>query len=354
MTRIRRSYVRPVEVGIPYVLVALALLYGAATVPRFLSSRELGSMSQTAAYIGIIAIGQTLVILIGGIDLSIPYAINLAAILLTGWQAANLAGAPDLAIVLLIGIAIGAVNGIGVAIFDVPPLVMTLGMNSVLEGVALLYSNGSPIGNSPGFVSTLATGEVAGIPYVVMVWAGLIAIVSCVLVFTRFGRYIYSIGASRRASSLSGLPVRRTIVAAYALSGLSAAFGGVLLAGYSGQAYLGMGDNYLLPSIAVVVIGGTSILGGKGSYVQTVAGALLITVIDSSLITLGQSGQDILYGSVILFMAYFFQLATSREGRVPRSVTGGLRAFSGWLQPVHSPKGRVTSPTSEPRLERAR
>jgi ribose transport system permease protein len=187
-----------------------------------------------------------------------------------------------------------------------------------------------------------------------MVWAGLIAVVSCVLVFTRFGRYIYSVGASRRASSLSGLPVRRTIVAAYALSGLSAAFGGVLLAGYSGQAYLGMGDNYLLPSIAVVVIGGTSILGGKGSYVQTVAGALLITVIDSSLITLGQSGQDILYGSVILFMAYFFQLATSREGRVPRSVTGGLRAFSGWLQPVHSPRGRVTTPTSEPRLERAR
>ena len=101
--------------------------------------------------------------------------------------------------------------------------------------------------------------------------------------------------------------MRRTIVAAYAVSGLSAAFGGVLLAGYSGQAYLGMGDNYLLPSIAVVVIGGTSILGGKGSYVQTVAGALLITIIESSLITLGQAGQDILYGSVILFMAYFIQ-----------------------------------------------
>ena len=117
-----------------------------------------------------------------------------------------------------------------------------------------------------------------------------------------------------------------------------------MLAGFSGQAYLGMGDNYLLPSIAVVVIGGTSIFGGKGSYVQTVAGALLITIIESSLITMGQSGQDVLYGSVILLMAYFNQLATSREGRVSRSLTGGFKTFSAWLQPVRSPADKVMVP----------
>ena len=107
--------------------------------------------------------------------------------------------------------------------------------------------------------------------------------------------------------------MRRTIILAYTLSGLSAAVGGLLLVGYSGQAYLGMGDNYLLPVIAVVVIGGTSIFGGKGSYVQTVAGALLITVITSALVSSGveQSGQNILYGGIILAMAFFNQVALS-------------------------------------------
>jgi ribose transport system permease protein len=154
-------------------------------------------------------------------------------------------------------------------------------------------------------------------------------------VYTTFGRSIYAVGSNRRASELSGLPARRTIILAYAISGLSAAVGGLVRVGYSGQAYLGMGDNYLLPVIAVVVIGGTSIFGGKGSYVQTVAGALLITVITSALISSGvaQSGQNILYGAIILVMAFFNQVALSRQGS---HLGSGLSAFRGWLQPVGS------------------
>jgi ribose transport system permease protein len=113
----------------------------------------------------------------------------------------------------------------------------------------------------------------------------------------------------------------------------------VLLAGYTGQAYLGMGDSYLLVSIAVVVIGGTSIFGGKGSYVQTVAGVLMITVITSALVTVGvtEAERDVLYGGIILLMAYFNQVAVSREGWESKSLLRGLTAFRGWLEPVRRP-----------------
>jgi ribose transport system permease protein len=339
MSRARRSYVRPIEVGVPYALLAVALIASWITVPRFLTPGHLTSMSITAAYVGIIAIGQTLVLLLGGIDLSVPYAINMAAIILVQLQASGYSAASDFAIVLLFGIGVGLANGLGVAVLGISPLVMTLGMNSILQGAALIYSKGNPLGALPKFVTTLSTGLTWGWPNVVFLWAALGLVITLVLVFTRFGRNIYSIGSNRRASELSGLPVKRTIVAAYTISGLAAALAGVLLAGYTGQAYLGMGDSYLLVSIAVVVIGGTSIFGGKGSYVQTVAGVLMITVITSALLTVGvsEAERNVLYGGIILLMAFFNQVAVSREAWESKSLLRGLEAFRGWLQPVRRP-----------------
>jgi ribose transport system permease protein len=339
MSRARRSYVRPVEVGVPYALLAVAVIASWITVPRFLTTGHLTSMSITAAYVGIIAIGQTLVLLLGGIDLSVPYTINMAAIILVQLQASGYSASSDFAIVLLFGIGVGLANGVGVAVLDISPLVMTLGMNSILQGAALIYSKGNPLGALPEFVTTLSTGLTGGWPNVVLLWTALGLVVTLILVFTRFGRNIYSIGSNRRASELSGLAVKRTIVAAYTISGLAAALAGVLLAGYTGQAYLGMGDSYLLVSIAVVVIGGTSIFGGKGSYVQTVAGVLMITVITSALVTVGvtEAERDVLYGGIILLMAYFNQVAVSREGWESKSLLRGLTAFRGWLEPVRRP-----------------
>jgi ribose transport system permease protein len=171
-----------------------------------------------------------------------------------------------------------------------------------------------------------------------VLWIILTVVVTLVLAFTTFGRGIYAIGSNRRASELGGMPVRRTIVLAYALSGLAATVGGLLLVGYSGQAYLGMGDAFLLPAIAVVVIGGTSIFGGKGSYVQTVAGALLITVIESILITVNvdESGRDIMYGAIILAMAYVGQVAISGNRLRIGMLGSRLGPLGGWLQPVPS------------------
>jgi ribose transport system permease protein len=347
-----RSYVRPVEVLVPYVLVGLALLGGYLAVPGFLSSNHLSSLGETAAYLGIIALGETLVLLLGGIDLSVPYMINLAAILVAGFQFSGMSPTLDIILVLLIGLGVGLGNGLGVALLGINPLVMTLGMNSILQGVALLYSHGSPLGQAPSSVTTLSTAWWHQIPDADILWLALTVIVTLVLAFTTFGRSLYAVGSNRRASELSGLPVRRTIVLAYMLSGLTATVGGLLLVGYSGQAYLGMGDDYLLPAIAVVVIGGTSIFGGKGSYVQTVAGALLITVIESILVTVNvnQDGQDILYGVIILAMAYFNQIAVSTSGIGSGSLGRRLGPLQGWLVPVHS---RAESEAAPPEPSRA-
>lgn len=345
-----RTYVRPVEVAVPYVLVLAALIAGAIAAPGFLTSNHLSSMGQTAGYLGIIAIGETLVLLLGGIDLSVPYTINLAAILLAGFQADMMSSTKDVLLVLLIGLGIGLVNGLGVALLDINPLVMTLGMNSILQGVSLIYSHGSPIGQAPASVTTISTGWWHNtLPWVDVLWIALTVVVTLVLAFTTFGRGIYAVGSNRRASELGGMPVRRTIVLAYVISALAATLGGILLVGYSGQAYLGMGDEYLLPAIAVVVIGGTSIFGGKGSYVQTVAGVLLITAIESILVTVNvnQSGQDIMYGAIILTMAYFGQVAVSGNGRRLAGLGARLGPLRGWLQPVPS-REEVAAPTPGP------
>ena len=155
---------RPLEVAIPFALVAVALVGGALQVPNFLSTGHLTAMAITASYLGIIAIGQTLVLLLGGIDLSVPYMINLAAVYLAGFQFGGLNSTTSLVLALLAGVGVGLANGLGIALLDISPLVMTLGMNSILQGVVLIYSSGSPKGTATDFVTTLSTGTVHGIP----------------------------------------------------------------------------------------------------------------------------------------------------------------------------------------------
>lgn len=299
---------RAVEIAVPYILVLIALALAVLMIPGFGSGSHLRAISASAAYIGIIAIGQTVTILLGGIDLSVAYMLNLAAVVLTALQAAEW-GNGGVFLVILLGAIIGALNGAGIAFLNISPLVMTLGMNSILQGATLLYTNGAPKGYAPDLATTLSTDSI-GIPVVVLLWLGLAIVVTVLLKTTTFGRGLYSVGSNRVASMLCALPIKPITITAYAISGASAAVGAVLLVGYSGQAYLGMGDNYLLPSIAIVVIGGTSIFGGRGSYIQTIAGALLITLAESALVTvhIGNAGKEIMYGVIILLMMFINQL----------------------------------------------
>ena len=251
-------------------------------------------------------------ILTGGIDLSVAWNLNFSAILFT--QTINgrhetgvIAWATLLA--LLAGTAVGGVNGLGVAILRIPSLVMTLGMNTVMLGVALVYTNGSPQGLAPRYARALATGKIGGqVPWALVFWAGLSLVLIVLLKYGIFGRRIYAIGNNRRTALLSGTPVQQTLVLVYAFSGLTAGLGGILLAGYSNNTFLGMGDAYVLQSIAAVVIGGTSILGGSGGYGGTIAGAIMIVLLQNSLQVAGirPAGQQILYGVIILMMLFIY------------------------------------------------
>jgi ribose transport system permease protein len=293
-------------------LIVLLLIISGIRQPGFLSYGNLRQQLVLAAFLGTVAAGQTVVILTGGIDLSIAWNLNFAAILFTQTiNGSGNAGTIALATVLalLAGTAVGAVNGLGVAYLRIPSLVMTLGVNTVMLGVTLVYTNGSPQGLAPRFARALATGKIGGqLPWALVFWAGLSFLVIGMLRRTTFGRRIYAIGNNPRAAFLSGIDVRWTLVGVYAFAGLTAGLGGILLAGYSNNTYLGMGDAYVLQSIAAVVIGGTSILGGSGTYSGTIVGAIMIVLLQNALQVAGiePAGQQILYGLIILLMLFLY------------------------------------------------
>jgi ribose transport system permease protein len=247
--------------------------------------------------------GQTFVVLGGGVDLSVPWVLNSAGILLTLLCNGHNVSLPwVIPLVLAGGCAVGCFNGVGVALFGVPPIIMTLATNVILQGGILVYTAGAPAANAPPLIQFAAVGRVGALPVILVPWALLSAIAWLALSRSAFGRYLYSLGTNRAAAWFSGVPVLGTIVTTYMICGATSALAGILLTGYSGQAYLGMGDPYLFTSIAAVAIGGASILGGSGSYIGTIAGAFSLTLLTSLLPTLNLSNGALLvaYGVVIL------------------------------------------------------
>jgi ribose transport system permease protein len=286
-----------------YLGMIVLLVLTSVVAPGFLTPSHLRSTAVLAAFIGIVALGQTFVIIGGGIDLSVPWVLNSAAVLMT--LAAGGQDQPLLWVVPLIlaaGALVGAVNGLGVAWFGVPPIIMTLAVNVILQGGILVYTGGAPTATAPPAVQFLAVGRIAGIPVVLFIWVALAAVATVLLSKTAFGRQLYAVGTSPTVAEFSGVPTLRTAVLAYTLSGLTAALAGMLLTGYTAQAYLGMGDPYLFTSIAAVAIGGASILGGSGHYIGTIAGAFVLTILTGLLPALNLSNGALLivYGVVIL------------------------------------------------------
>lgn len=286
-----------------YLGLILLLLLTGVVAPGFLSPTHFRSLAVLAAFIGIVALGQTFVVIGGGIDLSVPWVLNSAAVLMTllahGQDAPLIWVAP---LLLVGGALVGVVNGLGVGLFGVPPIIMTLAVNVILQGGILVYTGGAPPATAPAAIQFLAVGRLAGFPVIVLIWMALAIVATLLLSKTAFGRYLYAVGSSATVAEFSGVPTLRTSVGAYALSGFTAALAGMLLTGYSGQAYLGMGDPYLFTSIAAVAIGGASILGGSGHYIGTIAGALVLTVLTGLLPALNLSNGALLvvYGAVIL------------------------------------------------------
>jgi ribose transport system permease protein len=261
------------------------------------------SLIVLSSFLAILALGQGTVILTGGLDLSVPWTIGLCGIILAGMvKGSDAALLYALPAVLLLACLIGLINGLGIVFLGLSPIVMTLATNGLLQGVALLYSNGTPDGFSSPMLRWFMTGRIWIFTPVVLFMVAFVIFAVALLGRTAFGRRIYGIGNGVRAAQLSGIAVGRHLVLVYVLSSLCAGLVGVLLTGFSGQASLGMGDDYLLPSIAVVVVGGALITGGRGHYLGMLGGVLLLTALQTFLAgtTLPYATRAILFGLVVL------------------------------------------------------
>ena len=306
---LRQSLDLPVLTAFGCIIVLLVV--GSLYSPNFLSPEYLLQQLKVGAFLGIIATGMMLVILLGQIDLSVPWTVTVGAMMASAAAAYGPMGEFfAIPFGVLCGMLLGLVNGVGVAYLRIPSMIITLAVNAVAQGLMVAYSGGSsPRDSASAAMRFIATGDpILGIPNAVIGWAITGALAVFLLNRTTFGRSVYAIGNKESAAYLSGIPTQRVVMVAFALSGGLAALGGVMLAGYGGKAAQSMGDAYLLPAIAAVVLGGTSILGGRGNYLGTVAGVILITLLQSilSVMQMAEYGRQIIYGVVIVAMLLLY------------------------------------------------
>jgi ribose transport system permease protein len=298
-------------VATAFACIILLLVFGSFYSTSFLSPEYLLQQLKVASFLGVIATGMMIVILLGQIDLSVPWSVAVGGMMASAMAAFGPVGEVfAIPFGILCGMAIGLVNGIGVAYLRIPSMIITLATNAVAQGLMVVYTGGfSPQDAATAAMRYLATGFLVPlVPNAVIIWAVVGAIAVFLLNRTTFGRAVYGIGNRERAAYLSGVNTRRVVMIAFIISGALSAFGGVLLAGYASKAAQSMGDAYLLPAIAAVVLGGTSILGGKGSYLGTVAGVILITLLQSilSVMQMPEAGRQIIYGVVIVAMLLLY------------------------------------------------
>jgi ribose transport system permease protein len=291
--------------------IILLLFLGSLYSSSFLSPEYLLQQLKVASFLGVIATGMMMVILLGQIDLSVPWVVAVGGMMstaATGWGPTGEALAIPFGV--LCGVALGLANGFGVAYLRIPSMIITLAVNAVAQGLMVVHTGGfSPQDASSAAMRVLATGHTLfGLPNALLVWAAVGGATVFLLSRTTFGRAIYGIGNRERAAYLSGVRTQRVVLFTFAIAGGLSAFGGILLAGYASKAAQAMGDAYLLPSIAAVVLGGASILGGRGSYIGTVAGVILITLLQSilSVIQMEEAGRQIIYGVVIIAMLLLY------------------------------------------------
>jgi ribose transport system permease protein len=286
--------------------------------PNFLNYGNVTNILFSTVVIGTLALGTTFVIITGGIDLSIGTGMALCAVM-SGVFIVNLGVPLPLGVLgaVAFGGLIGLVNGVNIALLRLPPFIATLAMMLVAQGLALVVSGSAPIyfNDSPGYLE-LSTGSIvpgSNFPNAVLILAVVAVLAGIGLNKTVLGRYTYSIGSNEAATALSGINVRRWKIIIYTLAGLFTGLAGVLISARLGSAQPATGMGYELQAIAAVVIGGTSLSGGKGSIVGTVIGALIISVLNNGLqiMSIPQEWQNVILGCVILLAVYADQARKS-------------------------------------------
>ncbi|HET7315041.1 ABC transporter permease [Salinisphaera sp.] len=308
MTAIKRN---PATVGVFIGTVVIFLLSGLIE-PGLLGGDSFRLVVLLSTFVIIVGFGQGIVILTGGLDLSVGSIITLGGVLLGSWVPQSNAGLWwAIPAVLLIGAGIGALSGIGVTVLKMPAFVMTLAMGIIVQSAILGYTHGAPAANSaPTLISGVIENSWLGVPVIIVLTLIFVIVGSVIQDKSAFGRLVHAVGSNPKAARIGGLPTGRVIVASYALSGCCAALCGVVLLGFIGAPTLSMGNPYTIESIAAVVVGGSSILGGRGLFLSTVGGALFLGVLSNDMTAIGLSAgwRTLVEGGIIVGALALFKV----------------------------------------------
>ncbi|KAA8764490.1 ABC transporter permease [Burkholderia pseudomallei] len=285
------------------VAVCVAMVFASDS---FLSAANLENVLRQVSINAIIGVGMTCVILTGGIDLSVGSVMALSGTLAAGLLVAGANGAAALAAGIGVGVALGAANGLFVAFAGMPPIIVTLATMGIARGLALIYTGGYPIDGLPDWVRFFGSGKVLGVQMPVLTMLAVYALAWLMLERMPFGRYVYAIGGNEHATRLSGVRVSRVKLAVYTFAGLTSALAALVLTGRLMSGQPNAGGGFELDAIAAVVMGGTSIAGGRGSIVGTLVGALLLGVLNNGLNMIGVNPyvQNVIKGAIILLAIY--------------------------------------------------
>jgi ribose transport system permease protein len=295
------------------VLFALAVTVFSLEAPGFLSTDNLINVSRQSVYLMIVSLAQLVVLIGGGLDLSVGTVVALASVVgATVMAAAHAAWpeSPGLAIAagsaagLAVGVGIGLLNGFGTAVLRIPAFMMTLGMSSVAFGLTLLVSGGVPVyGLPPGFGEIFGFGRIAGLPVPSLIAAAVVLAIYVLLEWTRYGRHLYATGGNLRAADLSGVRTTQVTIGAFAIAGLLSALSGLLLTARLDTGESNIGASLPLESIAACVIAGVSLSGGLGRTLKVVLGTLLIVLVQNgmNLMQIGAYAQTIAIGAILIF-----------------------------------------------------
>ena len=299
-----------------WIILALTFLVTGLVDSYFFSIPSIGITLQLAAPLGLLAAGQTIVMLTGGIDLSLAMIATGAAYIVSVKSESGLL--ISLAYALIFCVVVGAVNRIAVGVFGVNPLIMTLSMSAILIGVFTVGVSTFLRGSSrmPDLLITASSGLILDpITWPLIIWIIVGGFVHFSLTRTGFGRVIYAIGDNAKAARLAGVKVWQVQIAAYVSCAILGGMAGIMLGGQSGAVAISLANSYLLPSVAAVVIGGTSIMGGMGSYSGSVMGALILSVLSYLLATLNSSEafKQLVYGGIVLALAWVYSSISERK-----------------------------------------
>ena len=285
-----------------FVVLIVAWIGTMLFIPGFNTWNHNMTFLKTAAYVGMIVIGQGICVISGGIDLSVSNVVTLSSVVAAGCVKAGWGDGAAIAVALLASVMVGVINATGVTFLRIPPIIMTLAMLSLLEGGLLIATDGTPPSGCGEVIKWLCKGKPLGVPNAVFVWIIFLVLALLLMNKSKFGRHISAIGTNEAAAKLNGVKVFATKYMVYCLSSLCAGIGGLLILGNMGSTYLTIGQQYQLMSIAAVVIGGISILGGKGKFTGIIAGTMLMILLRDILnvVKMSNAGREIFQGVLIL------------------------------------------------------